>query len=214
MKDDRLAQKCRDLADEMTARVAMAMLEPAGMSYQDRSEFERLKHADVEQGKRIAELLAERDAQAAIVQTAREWAAATCESRGYCDQCNDYCGDCISPGHETNCPVYVAEERLRAAVRGAEHHEPVTAIAPDGTGTHGVGWSGDNPSPADPQPGPRIELAYNAPLAIFSFVTPCHREVVLRHCDNESQDIEMTPDEAERVAERLRAAAAEARSAV
>lgn len=41
---------------------ALSMLQPREMNYQDRSEFERLKRADVEQGRRIAELLAERDA--------------------------------------------------------------------------------------------------------------------------------------------------------
>jgi hypothetical protein len=43
------------------------------------------------------------------------------------------------------------------------------------------------------------------------FFTIFHREVVLRHHDNESQDIEMTPDEADVLAERLRRAAAIAR---
>jgi hypothetical protein len=46
---------------------------------------------------------------------------------------------------------------------------------------------------------------------IFPFVTLLHREVVLRPKDGESQDIEMTPDEADRVAYLLRAAAVGAR---
>jgi hypothetical protein len=58
-----------------------------------------------------------------------------------------------------------------------------------------------------------VILSGNAPLEIFPFVTPLHREVVLRHRDEESQDIEMTPDEADRVADQLRAAAVAARAA-
>jgi len=37
-------------------------------------------------------------------------------------------------------------------------------------------------------------------LEIFPFVTALHREVVLRPKDGKSQDVEMTPDEADRVA--------------
>jgi hypothetical protein len=58
-----------------------------------------------------------------------------------------------------------------------------------------------------------VQLSGNAALEIFPFVTIFHREVVLRHLDGESQDIEMTPDEADQVADRLRAAAARARAA-
>ena len=58
-----------------------------------------------------------------------------------------------------------------------------------------------------------VHLSGNAPLEIFPFVTSLHREVVLRHKDNESQDIELTPDEADQVADLLRAAAAVARAA-
>lgn len=58
-----------------------------------------------------------------------------------------------------------------------------------------------------------IRLSGNAPIEIFSFVTSLHREVVLRHHDGESQDIELTPDEADQVADQLRAAAATARTA-
>jgi hypothetical protein len=66
---------------------------------------------------------------------------------------------------------------------------------------------------AEPQESPVIQLSGNAPLEIFPFVTPLHCEVVLRHKDDESQDIEMTPDEADHVADRLRVAAAAARTA-
>lgn len=67
---------------------------------------------------------------------------------------------------------------------------------------------------ADPQDESHIvHLSQNAPLEIFPFVTLFHREVVLRHKDDESQDIEMTPDEADHVAGLLRAAAAAARAA-
>lgn len=59
----------------------------------------------------------------------------------------------------------------------------------------------------------KITLSQNAPVEIFPFVTPLHREVVLRHHDGESQDIEMTPDEADQVADLIRRAAARARSA-
>lgn len=58
-----------------------------------------------------------------------------------------------------------------------------------------------------------IHLSQNAPLEIFPFVTLFHREVVLRHKDDESQDIEMTPDEADQVADMLRAAANAVRAA-
>lgn len=58
-----------------------------------------------------------------------------------------------------------------------------------------------------------VHLSQNAPLEIFPFVTLFHREVVLRHKDDESQDIEMTPDEADHVAGLLHAAAAAAREA-
>ena len=58
-----------------------------------------------------------------------------------------------------------------------------------------------------------IQLSGNAPLEIFPFVTLFHREVVLRHKDDESQDIELTPDEADQVADMLRAAATAARAA-
>ena len=69
---------------------------------------------------------------------------------------------------------------------------------------------------ADAQPQDEshvIHLSQNAPLEIFPFVTLFHREVVLRHKDDESQDIEMTPDEADQVADMLRAAAVAARAA-
>ena len=58
-----------------------------------------------------------------------------------------------------------------------------------------------------------IHLSGNAPLEIFPFVTPLHREVVLRHKDDESQDIELTPAEADQVGDLLRTAAAAARMA-
>ena len=58
-----------------------------------------------------------------------------------------------------------------------------------------------------------IRLSGNAPIEVFPFVTLFHREVVLRHHDDESQDIELTPDEADQVADMLRAAAAVARAA-
>jgi len=60
----------------------------------------------------------------------------------------------------------------------------------------------------------KIDLEGNAPISIFPFVTIFHREVVLRHHDDESQDIEMTPDEADHVADLLREAAAQARAAI
>ena len=71
------------------------------------------------------------------------------------------------------------------------------------------------PTTADAQPQDEshiVHLSGNAPLEIFPFVTLFHREVVLRHKDDESQDIEMTPDEADQVAELLWTAAAQART--
>lgn len=51
----------------------------------------------------------------------------------------------------------------------------------------------------------------NAPLHVFAFVTSMHCNVTIRHQDGESQDIELTPDEADQLANILRATAAEAR---
>jgi predicted RNase H-like nuclease (RuvC/YqgF family) len=52
---ERVRENEKTLKD--TARRAFQMMQPRdGMSYDDRSEFERLKRADVDQGKRIAEL--------------------------------------------------------------------------------------------------------------------------------------------------------------
>lgn len=61
-------------------------------------------------------------------------------------------------------------------------------------------------------PSVKIQLAQNAPVEVFPFVTCLHREVVLRHLDDESQDIEMTPDEADAIAEMLQQAAAKSRA--
>lgn len=58
----------------------------------------------------------------------------------------------------------------------------------------------------------KIELTGCAPVEVFPFVTTLHREVVLRHLDGEAQDIEMTPDEADEIADHLRHAAALARA--
>lgn len=57
----------------------------------------------------------------------------------------------------------------------------------------------------------KIELSGNAPVTVFPFVTSFHNEVILRHEDDESQDIEMTPDEADAIADMLRAAATHVR---
>lgn len=57
----------------------------------------------------------------------------------------------------------------------------------------------------------KIQLSQNAPVEVFPFVTSLHREVVLRHLDDESQDIEMTPDEADEVANAIRTASVMAR---
>lgn len=56
-----------------------------------------------------------------------------------------------------------------------------------------------------------IRLSGNAPVTVFPFFTVFHNEVILRHEDDESQDVEMTPDEADQVADMLKAAAAHAR---
>jgi hypothetical protein len=57
----------------------------------------------------------------------------------------------------------------------------------------------------------KIDLSGNAPIEVFPFVTVMHCEVVLRHHDGESQDIELTPDEADHIADLLKAAATRAR---
>jgi hypothetical protein len=56
-----------------------------------------------------------------------------------------------------------------------------------------------------------VILSGNAPIEIFPFVTSLHCEVVLRHLDEESQDIELTPDEADTIADLLKAAAQRSR---
>lgn len=56
-----------------------------------------------------------------------------------------------------------------------------------------------------------LSLSQNAPVEIFPFVTYLHHEVIIRHLDGESQDIELTPDEADEFADRVKAAAALAR---
>jgi len=58
---------------ELSAHRSMAMIEPKEMSYQDRSEFTRLKHADVAQGKRVAELLGRLEQVQKVVEAAREF---------------------------------------------------------------------------------------------------------------------------------------------
>jgi hypothetical protein len=56
-----------------------------------------------------------------------------------------------------------------------------------------------------------LELSGNAPVEVFPFVSILHCEVILRHKDGESQDIEMTPDEADQLADMLKKAAARSR---
>ena len=73
--DDTLAEVAR-LSHENSAHRALAMLEPKEMSYADRAEFERLKRADVEQGKRIAALTLS-PSECEALQYARERLAAT-----------------------------------------------------------------------------------------------------------------------------------------
>jgi hypothetical protein len=58
----------------------------------------------------------------------------------------------------------------------------------------------------------KLPLSKNAPVEIFPFVTAFHHEVVLRHCDGDSQDIKLTPDEADAVAALLQSAAATVRA--
>lgn len=72
----------------------------------------------------------------------------------------------------------------------------------------------DTPNSDDHESTPPhvVHLSGNAPIEVFPFVTIFHREVVLRHHDGESQDIELTPDEADAVAELLKKAAALARA--
>lgn len=59
--------------------------------------------------------------------------------------------------------------------------------------------------------GQLVQLSQNAPIEVFPFVTLFHCQVILRHHDDESQDIEMTPDEADNVANLIKIAAALAR---
>jgi hypothetical protein len=66
----------------------------------------------------------------------------------------------------------------------------------------------DSACPEGPDPEGMIRLSGNAPIEVFPFITIFHHEIVLRHHDNESQDIEMSPDEADALADLLRKAAA------
>ena len=56
-----------------------------------------------------------------------------------------------------------------------------------------------------------IHLSADEPIHVFPFVTLFHCEVVMRRHDDASQDIKMTPDEADHVANVLKIAAAVAR---
>jgi hypothetical protein len=56
-----------------------------------------------------------------------------------------------------------------------------------------------------------LKLCGNADIEVFPFKTFNNPEVILRHLDNESQDIELTPDEAEVLAAALSATAAAVR---
>lgn len=56
----------------------------------------------------------------------------------------------------------------------------------------------------------RLTPTGNAPIDVFPFFSLDTAEVILRHHDD-SQDIELTPDEADQLADMLRAAAAFAR---
>jgi hypothetical protein len=58
-----------------------------------------------------------------------------------------------------------------------------------------------------------IQLSGNAPLEIFLLATSLGRQVVIQHKDGASQDIVLTPDEADHCADQLCAAAAGARAA-
>jgi hypothetical protein len=53
-----LLDEIERMGRENAAHRALAMLQPKEMSYADRSEFERLKRADIDQGKCVAELIA------------------------------------------------------------------------------------------------------------------------------------------------------------
>lgn len=57
----------------------------------------------------------------------------------------------------------------------------------------------------------KVLLKDNADLEIFPFVTQLHNEVVIRHLDGESQDIEMCLEEAEEVAHTILTAVAQAK---
>jgi hypothetical protein len=67
------AAKCESLSLENSTLRAREQNAPKEKSYQDRSEFERLKHADVSQGKRIAELLAKCERYGRVVEAAVKW---------------------------------------------------------------------------------------------------------------------------------------------
>lgn len=52
-----------------------------------------------------------------------------------------------------------------------------------------------------------IHPQQNAPIEVFPFITSLHREVIIRHLDDESQNIELSPHEALELAEVIRVTA-------
>jgi len=62
-----------------------------------------------------------------------------------------------------------------------------------------------------------LQLSGNADVEVVSAIVsspPGERRIILRHKDGESQDLVLTPIEADQVANQLRSAAASARAAV
>jgi hypothetical protein len=90
-------------------------IEPKEMSYQDRSEFTRLKHADVAQGKRIAELLGRLEQ---VEARKPPGFVATCDHAVLCDR-GKLRGD-LSETQRDLCETTLEVDRLRGRLEKVE----------------------------------------------------------------------------------------------
>jgi len=100
---------------ELSAHRSMAQIEPKEMSYQDRSEFTRLKHADVAQSKRVAELLGRLEQ---VEARKPPGFVVTCDHAALCDR-----GQLRAELNETQrdlCETTLEVDRLRGKVERAE----------------------------------------------------------------------------------------------
>lgn len=158
----------------------------------------------------------EASAEAAVIDLAKRWYKARCEDDGGIGWSADLRRREAGRLEQELSDAVARYNAINARKATTNPHCDVVSC-PDGPGSLGA-FTGTRDQVAeaiaDELHSTRsvIQLSGNAPLEIFPFVTCLHREVVLRHKDGESEDIEMTPDEADQVADRLKAAAAVARA--